>query len=62
MGFGDKDSFSIPLTEELVIFDFKDYKNDLLRQILPYITLGSTDHTTMFLRKVIFTVFSYLPS
>ena len=52
--FGDKDSHSIPQTEGFVFLDFKVHKKELLRQILRYITPGSTDHRTIFIRKVIF--------
>ena len=60
--FGDKDSFSIPQTEELVFFDFKVHKKERLRQILRYITTGSTDHYPIkwqcLFKKLFFTVFS----
>ena len=58
--FGDKDSFSIPKTKELVFFDFNVHKKDQLRQILRYITPGSWDNMTMFIRKVVFHYFQHI--
>ena len=42
MWFGDKYSFSISYTEEFVFFYFTVHKKNLLRQLLRYITPGST--------------------